>query len=821
MYKKIILLTASLTILLTPVFIFAEENDLTEDEAKVEEKKRFETDGEIKIGVQQVDENKGDSAKFNEYRDREDGFYLYKFSVESVDNASGRYLEFKGSDVGRKDQEFRFKIGGPGKWGVEFEWDETPHNLSNKAKTPYSYQGSGLYTVPGNAGITSTTASTAQDTLVSNFLNSGIHSTDLGTKRKSGRIALAYTATSRLKFKLEYSDEKKEGTQLTGAQIGDRPPRSLVVQLQEPVDYQTKDLKLEAEYNGKNFQATVSHLISEFNNNVDSLTWQSMFYGADEGADYNTITGTTYSTYGKMALAPDNRYQNTALSMGINLPLGSRLTATASVGMMKQDEDLLPYSYSSFGVLAGAPGSLPRSKADAEIKTTRYNIEYSVNPIDSTSLHAFYRHYDLDNNTTQSQWQYETSDTLTSDTGLSLNNKRVNLAYAYRKDNYGLDLSHTLPAKLGTVGLGYEKEKTDRDYREANTTEDTYKASYRVMPLQWLSLKAKYLQGKRKADGYNGEVTDLGYWYTLADPYGSGSNTKDNPVANFSNSPDLRKSDVSDRDRKQWNVSAFLKPLSAMDLNLSYMQRKDDFDSGVLPTAVAGYNSSTAAITSYNTVGQQLGLLENKANQYSAGVNYAPTEKVTLSASYGRDENESMQRGIGASEDNKFNGTGWTDPTKLWTAKTTDNTDITGVGFGIVIIPNKLNLATDYTYSYGTVDIDYEGYGNDQVLNASSYGFTDPTTVSHKQQTINATVEYKAAKGIVVGLGYMYDKYETSDWMQEPNGGWVEQAGSEYYLRDSNSADYTRWGNRLVSMGSYLGPAYENHVATVTLAYKW
>src|SRR3989304_3620299 len=151
MYKKNILLIACLIILPMPVIVFAEDDDLGEGEAKVEEKKRFETNGEIKVGVQAVDEKEGESAKFNEYRDIEDGFYLYKFSVEGVDNDKGRYIEFKATNVERDDQNIKLRLGVSGKWSIEAEWDEIPHNLSEKAKTPYIKGGDGLYTVPANA----------------------------------------------------------------------------------------------------------------------------------------------------------------------------------------------------------------------------------------------------------------------------------------------------------------------------------------------------------------------------------------------------------------------------------------------------------------------------------------------------------------------------------------------------------------------------------------------------------------------------------------------------------------------------------------------
>ena len=827
--QKITALLAAALFLIFPVYIHAQDEGL--EEAKVEVKERFESNGEVKVGVQAVDEKEGESAKFNEYRDIRDGFYLYKFNVEGVDNDKGRYIEFKATNVERDDQNIKLRLGVSGKWSIEAEWDEIPHNLSEKAKTPYIKGGDGLYTVPANAGIASiTAASLAQDTLVSNFLNTYLHSTDLDTQRRKGRVALAYTPTTALKFKLEYSDERKNGEQLTGAPIGDRPPRSLVVQLPETVDYATKDLKVEAEYNGKNFQAVISHLVSDFTNDAESLTWQSMFYGEDSAAgtqDYNNDIGRTASTYGRMALPPDNRYQNTSLTLGANLPLDSRLTASASKGKMEQDETLLPYSYSTLSTDWNSTSRLPRTKADAEINTMQYNVEYTINPMDRMNLHAFYRYYDLDNDTNTDEWYYVTSDTASNTAaGTSVNNQRKNLAYAYTKKNTGLDLSYNI--WRSTLGLGYEKEDIEKDFREADTEEDIYKVSLNTRPTNWLKIKLKYLLGERDGGTYNGEVTDQSYHFTNAAESGT-----DRPVSAFGNHPDMRKSDVSDRERKQFDAKAMLNPTTTLNLSLSYGQREDDYDSDVESTQpLAGVSVATAEAQALVTPGNQLGLLKNDRKTYTVDAGYVPTERLSFTAFAIREESEAKQRGMAFDENNRIgNADGilgnaddtpdWGNATKQWTAKIDDKTNTLGAGFGFVIIPNKLNFATDYTYSYGAVDIDYSGYGDGLPLNSNTYyyAFTDPEKVKHRQTTVNATLEYQATKNVVVGVGYLYDKYDISDWMQEPSGGWVEQVGSEYFLRDSSQDN--RWGNRLVSMGSTLAPDYENHVGMITLAYRW
>lgn len=876
MFKKI-LLTAGLIILLAPVVVFAEEG-----EGKAGKKEAIETSGEIKIGVQQVDEKEADSSKFNEYRDIKDGLYLYKFNVEGTDNASGRYLEFKGSDVGRKDQDFKLRLGQPGKWGIEAEWDEIPHLISNKAQTPYNYQGNGLYTVPVTAGIELTRedtayvispgvfgtnaagggATTANDTTLANYLNSYAQPTDLGTERKKGSVALTYSPAASLKFRLSYSDEKKEGSQITGAALDDRPRRSLDALIPEPVDYVTRDLKFEAAYTGEAAQANFSYLLSKFENNVKALTWQNIYTdpvvgGLDGYSTFHCDTpancpagpggdGTKgyIANYGRMALYPDNNYQNATLTFGLNLPMDSRLTATASYGMMKQDETLLPYSISTLGSDYNSTGRLPETTANAEIDTTMINLNYTINPVSGLNVQPFYRYYDMNNKTASQQWDYLTQDTRSQsvdDDGYSQGpiHKRVNLPYGYTKQNYGLDASYGI--MKSTVGLGYEREGIHRDQREvADTHEDMLKASLNSRLTNWLSFKAKYLHGDRKGDTPDDAATRQGYWYSQTEL----ETPENDPKYNYVNPADARRFDVSDRKRDQWQVSAYVKPMDVVDLSGSYMHRKDDFDSGVTSTAVTikQTNYMTGDET-YNTVGQQLGLLSSEANNYTADLNYAPTENLRLNAGYGRQEDMRLQRSSAALEDFKWNGAGWcdtcladsADPTTvvngvdyLWKAETRDNTDTIGVGGSYVIIPRKLNFTFGYSYSFGTVDITYSGFAaNTADLTSGTpdhaveeyYGFRSPEKVSHKQNTVNASLEYKMINNWIIGLNYLFDKYEIKDWMQGPSGGWVEQGGSDYLLRDSSQVG--EWGDRLVTMGNYLGPNYENHVGMVTLAYKW
>ena len=810
--------------------------------AQAQEEGKIESSGEITVGIQQMDVDP-DSSKFNKNRDLEDGFNLYDLWFGLVDPNNGRYLDFQGTNLLQDDQSIRFGFGNYGSWGVVIDRNEIPHNLSNKARTPYIDQGGGLLTLPSTAPIPNTNLVpsaaqlTANDAATATWLSTTLHGVELGTQRDKTGATISITPHQDFKFRLSLSDERKDGSNLTYGPIGDRPPRTLNAQLAEPIDYKTQELKFEAEYNRPTYQALFTYLLSGFENEIDTLRWQNPYVADVDGNGYDTWNAAyNIAGFGQRALAPDNRYQNASLALGFDLPMASRLSATVAYGLMEQDETLLPYSTSSLGSATAfdSTGILPRTNADAEIDTLLFNADYSINPIERLNLRAFVRYYDLDNKTPQSNWWYVTDDTRGTGNP-SYKNKRVNLAYSFDQMNYGLDTSYNLPFWRTTLGLGYEREDIDREFREANTEEDMLKASLKTRPTDWLTLRAKYLYGDRDGGEYNNTVTAQSYWYSLAD---AGAD-RDNPQFTFSNHPDMRKFDVSDRERDQFDLAATVMPMAGLDLTGSYRYRKDDYASGVTATQplLASGIGVAAGDDTAATPGDQLGLLESKTQRYALDISYAATERLNLNAFGSRETIESTQRGLEFNENNKMNPTAvsgaaelgpWTRTTSQWMAVTDDKTNTIGVGAGFEIIPGTLRFATDYTYSQGKVDIDYSGFGTQSSVNPDNtladtheFAFRNPETVTHKQYNLNATLEYQFVKNLVFGLHYIYDRYKISDWMQEADTPWAESVGSEYLLRDTSDATSTQWGNRLINLGSYLGPSYEAHFGAVTLTYRF
>lgn len=803
------------------------------------------------------------SSKFNEYRDLRDGFYLDNLNFNLFNQKNGLFLDVEGNKVLRKDQDILFRMGNvKSRWKLVVNYSGTPHHISNKAMTPYLDGGNGLYTLPALSGITkdgnnatgtpSLVPTTAQmainDDLLAKYMSSSFMlPVKLGTQRDRTSVALSLPNFKGLKIGVNFMNEQRDGTRYTNGTIGDRPPRTLNVQLPDPIKYNVSEIHANANYNRKFIQLKLDYHFSNFTNKISSSRWENLFFAPDAGKDYITaVAGTprNVSNFGQRALAPDNFSNSISFSAGFDLPLDSRLNATVVLGSMKQNQELLPYSYSSLGgdLLAGVGdgknwndvSKLPRLRAEAEMNTTRFDMEYTINPIERLNVRAYMRYYKLENNTPTDQWRYVTQDAANTNGTVSDINPRYNLAYAYSKKKYGIDLRQYLSFWRTNLGVQIARESISRDFREADTDENILQATLRSRPTQLLTLTASYLFGDRNGKDYNSNVTSQSYWYD----FNSTIANHDNPQFLFANHPDLRKFDVSDRKRNEFKLSAAYIAFDKLDLSASYRFNNTDYDSNVEKTAPMANTIvplPTPSDANTLTPGLQLGLLDDKRQNVTANIQFMPNEKWTLSLFVDHELANYDHRGLVYNENSRFEPSSpaiqapnqlgpWSDPNRQYNTSTDEVNTTFGLGLNHEFIPGKLRMEMDFSMSLATVKMDYSGYGSDaafigQAWETFAFGFNDPEESKYNQYIFNISLEYNVLKNLIVGLQYGYDQYSIQDWAQGPKGPWVEQVGSEYFLRDTSRDN--RWGNRLVSMGSYLAPSYNAHMGFLTLAYRF
>ncbi len=789
---------------------------------------RYTFDGSISAGGRAVD-NDTDSSKLTEYRDLRNDALLPRLSLRLFDSQTGGFFTFTGSDISLNDQSLAFRGGMFGRLKVDINWAGIPHNFSNKAQTPYFRTGAGRLEVPANIPITFKKLATAaadapsvvaNDPLIANYQASFLHGTPLSTQTNIGRVALLYTGLRQIDLGIAYNRRTKEGLKSAFGPIGDRPPRTLNIELTEPVDYLTNDLTFSAEHVGRWFDAQFDYTFSDFANRIDTLVWENVF--ATPSAPESTFDtwDRSVSVFGRRPLPPDNRYHNASISIGRNLPADSRLTGTFSFGQLDQNETLLPYSFNS-DVLVNK--TLARSTADAHFRTTQALVDYVINPTSRLNLRASVRHFGLNNNTPSANWQYVTSDTSGLTGTVSYKNKRVNLPYASDRTTGGIEGNYRI--MRSTFSFGYERQAIRREFREADTSEDRLTLSWRLRPASWVNLRARYLFGDRRSGEFNPYVNRQSYWYTRTE-----ANDQDNPQFTFTNHPDMVRFDVADRRRQQGEFTLTLNPLESVSLSGHIRYRKDDFDSNTKPSSPLA-DTEFGEVTSVSP-GDQLGLLKDKRLRYSLDAFYMPAERFSVNAFLSVDNGASLQRSLEFNENNKGNPSTiataelgpWTRRESQWTMDLDDDNWTFGFGGTVGIVPERVSLDASYSVSLGQVDTTYAGYG---VTNFNGtpfppnhqFAFGTPPRVNEDLHVFDLRSEIPIVGQVALVLGYSFERFRLDDWQQETAQPWVEPVGSEFLLRDTSRSH--QWGNRLFNMGSLLAPRYDAHMLFGAFKYRF
>ena len=787
-----------------------------------------EVSGSIGAGGRAVD-NDTNSSKLTEYRDLGNQPTLPDLRLDVFNKTTGWYFDLRSINPNLDDRRIHARGGQFGTWRLSADWTGIPHNYSNKAQTPYVLTGTGQLEVGSNVPITFRKLATAgpdapgvlaSDLLIAAYQAANLRPTLLATDTGTGRVALEYEGLEGFRFGVKYDRRTKDGLKPDFGPIGDRPPRTLNIQIAEPVDHRTQDVTLQAEWVGERYQAQASYLFSDFANAVDTLTWENVFATPSTAGATFATWDRSVSVFGRRALWPDNRYHNASLSLAAELPAMSRLSATLAYGQLEQNETLLPYSFNS-DVLATP--TLPRATAEGRIKTKQLLVDYFVSPASRLDLRAWAHYAGLDNETPEARWQYVTSDTSNLNGSVAYVNKRINVPYGQDRTSAGLLATYRLSAWKSSLALGYERDSVDRDHREADTDENRLTATFRARPASWVKLRARYLYGKRDGD-YDPFVTREGYWYAPRE-----ATDLNNPQFTFDNHPDMVRYDVADRARNQGDVSLTLTGADKVAVTASVRYRKDDFDSDVRPTQPLA--STGVGQVSATSPGIQLGLLTDERTRYALDASYLPNDRVSLNAFVSFDKGKSLQRGIEFDENHKMDPSAiatadlgpWTRASSQWTTDTDDRTWTAGLG-GSFRLRDRVTLSATYTLSLGDVALRYAGYG---VTNAAGvpyppsgqFAFSTPPVVNQDLHVVDVRLEFPLVRDVTATAGYSYERFRTDDWMQGTTFPWVEPVGSEFLLRDSSRSH--QWGNRLFNLGSFLAPGYDAHVGWAALTYRF
>jgi hypothetical protein len=357
----------------------------------------------------------GGRAKFTEYRDLKQGFSVFGNVGLGLDSEQ-YFLKFRASDMGYDTQNYRLDGGMWGKFKFDLFYDEIPHNFTFDARTFFS--GAGHHTLIGTPNTNFSTWNTF----------------DYSIERRQYGGGLKVNLIKPFFFDISFEREDRDG--IKPASITPTTPGGIVVELPEPVDYTTNNLKVEGGYAKNPLFLSMGFIYSDFNDRNDKLN----FTHPQAPFPIDTLT-----------LPPDNRYYKGYFKGAVKLPMNSKFSVNAGYSSARSDTNLLN-SFVTGGVIN--PVTLSKPNFDGQIDTQNYSFVLTSNPLRFLDGKIFYSYYKRDNKN-----------------DVIVQNSEFNRPFDYRKNAAGIDLGFRLPANV-YLSAGYKYIKTDRRLKGAEPTEE-------------------------------------------------------------------------------------------------------------------------------------------------------------------------------------------------------------------------------------------------------------------------------------------------------------------------------------------------------------
>jgi len=760
----------------------------------------------------------GSEEKFQEYRQMSDGFLFY--DLRYMEDLSSPYflnLKLKGG-AGANDS-YNVQGGEYGKWDLGVSYDRLTHNF-NKGTLLLSGAGEGQLTIDGSVqtalqaveqtrqergsvALTDTTGEDAQAQAIIRNLLAGTDPTTFKLERRNAALALGYNLTPEVKTWVNVKNEWRDGARLIGAGtyeryfqpfpattgIGHTGDQFVASGMEaEPIDFRTKTFKAGAGVYKKTWLADLEYTLTDFGNDNNSLIWANPFRSSYAVAQ--SSFGTNNNAYdrgrfvnGQMALAPSNRTHDLSASGSVELPYNTRLTGNVSYGLTTQSTALLPYTLNSaMAGVGGAPANvtsvaaLPTANFNGEVKTITQSFALTTKFTDALGASLKYRYYDYANNSDsilfagyaafgESYWR-----TVKNDKNAPVRNDTASYTRKTTKLGVDYEISHPLSVDAEAFIDSYDH----KEQRVAATNESGAGAGFVYKPGHSYSLKGAYKYAHRKANGYKAGAT-------AANPEAPG-------LANFN---------WAERIRGRADLRADVSLASSLSLGAAGQYQSDNYGTG-----------------------KRFGFKSQKNLMGSLDAVYEPSEKVSLTASYSR-ENRKGRTDNGAKDDT-FNVSGTLDdayaadsfnPFNYWKTDITEDVDTIGLDALLSVVPDKVDVNLGYSYSDSRMKFDTSNQNADAAVAA---GYSDGAklanaapnawpTVLNRLHELRAGCSYKVQKDLKVGLNYLFAWYKNKDF-----------ANTGAYLAGLTPENTTKF----VMTGATRN-SYEAHVLSAYMSYKF
>jgi MtrB/PioB family decaheme-associated outer membrane protein len=688
-----------------------------------------------------VEPSKSEQAKFQEYRDIQQGFFLESLGLRLFTPDERIFFELRGRAWGLQDQEYALGAGRLGLWEAGFEWNQIPHMFSTNARYMATEAARGVYVLP-----------TPRAAL--NQHNSTQELDEIAMRKDEARFFFKLTPTPWIDLTAEYTRMRKEGERPFGMSFGS--PGGNFYEILEPIEQTTHDFRLKAVFAREMWQLQISYGFSAFRNGLDVVVADNPCFGlaaavsaAAPGCGGSQAAG---PATGQIPLSPDNTAHTLSIAGGVNLPWWrTRLSASATYSLRLQNQDFQPHTINP--VITGGPSAgllgLPASGLDGTVGIATVNVNATSRPLPPLTLNLRYRLFNFNDMTDELIFPVS----VVSDQTLTAEPSRA-ARFDHTKQNVDGEarwrFGDTVAAGLGG---GWERIKRSDNREVENSDEYFARAVLDVTPWEWLLARLTYRPSFRR----------IGHYDPFAQLTRTSVDIDELPNAiPTSQSPLLRKLDEADRDRQRVDLMVELTPVDTLSVTLSGSFRNDDY-----------YNS-------------QLGLQEASAWTAGFDVTWSPSERLSLSAGYNHESIDQRQR-------SRQRPGPPLDPVDFdWLTSTRDTIDAFYVGLRAALIPRKLDLLFGARYEYALSDVANRNpippTSGSASQNRTATAQPFPAT-EDSMFRLDIAARYHFLKHWRATLGYALEIFDKSNWQTDPLNPFVPGVTSIWQGNDFK--DYT------------------------------
>jgi MtrB/PioB family decaheme-associated outer membrane protein len=708
-----------------------------------------------------------ESAKFEEYRDINQGLYLQGLWLRFFTPDEKYSGVIGGRQWGLQDQEYHLSFERLGRWEVGFEWDQMRHIFSTDARTLLNETSRGVYALPNPR------PSPSLDTY-----NNG-RTTEISVRWDTARTFFKLNLSDNADLFAEYTRIHKDGERPFGMSFGSSPGTNSFEILQ-PIEHTIHDFRLRGTWATEQWQLQAGYTMSIFVNDLPYARSDNPCQPTPVTPAPCTTAGATPDTgttkqFGTMSLPPNNMAHTFSLQGGVNLPMRTRISSNFTYSLRLQNDDFLPQTSTNSLVLSNPSVALPQKSLHGNVQTILFNLNATSRPLPvPVTFTAKYRLYDLIDNSDVVRF----SDFIIDDLNSITAGPQFSQRFSYMRQNADLDARWQVVRPLAvTLGTGWERWDRPNTREVPESDEFFAKAALDATPTDWLMIRATYQPSFRRINRYNTEA--LSQIETNAAPGEQGQSYL------------LRKYDEGDRDRQRVDLMVQITPTETLTITPSASYRYDNYIASGL---VAGGHGQGPA--EGNTM---LGL--QNVVSWSAGmdVNWAPVERLSLAAGYMHESNFQKQRSRARTPTSDS-------PALDWISDSTDTIDTYHASATARLIPGKLDLkfAGNYSYALGRVETWNPNANGSTVYNANA----NTTSVARPWPAfedsllrLEASLRYHFGQAWTASLNYAYEAFRKHDWRTDTINPFVP-------------------GNNAMYLGNDL-KNYEAHIFGVTLGYRF